>query len=238
VGTWALVGTLAAFTLSDGLASSRTAPIGTVLLATSDTGKMGLVNTRVNTQAASQLASQVAGQVDTRYEGTAIYDGDILKTKEGSTLRVQLNGPQMVMRSNSFAEVHAIERGFSADLRHGTINVSTSKGQTFKVVADGVTIRSAGDAATVAQIALVSANEIVLGSEKGSLELSLGTEAKTIEPGNSYRVELEPDQPEARAQGSRPKHPGTNYWNVTIIGATIVVTVIFIWRTLISPSAP
>jgi hypothetical protein len=201
VGTWALVGTLAAFTLSDGLASTRPAPIGTVLLATNDTGKMGFVNTRVNTQ----LNTQADTDVDMKYEGTAIYDGDILKTTEGSALRVQLNGPQMVMRPNSFAEVHAIERGFFADVKCGTIGVSTGKGQTFKVVADGVTIRPVSDAATVAQIALVSANEIVLGSEKGPLELSLGTEAKTIEPGNSYRVEIEPDRPEPGPQESRPK---------------------------------
>jgi hypothetical protein len=218
VWTWALVGALSLLTVSRGLATSRPAPIGTVIEATGDDGSPGLV--------------------DAQHEGMAVYDGDTLKTGEDQMFRVRLNGPQMIMRSNSLADVHAIEHGFSAVIKSGTVVISMNRGQEFKADADGIMIRPVGDAATVAEIALVSPNEIILGSEKGPLELELGTEKKTLEPGNSYRVEVNSDQQEPGPRGQRPKPAAKSHFTVIAIGAVAVGTTIVIWRAFVSPSVP
>ena len=106
----------------------------------------------------------------------------IWRTETGGTLRAQLGGPQMFLRSSSNALVHTLPNGFSAELGAGTVVVSSNPGQTFQLLADGATIRPAGAQGTVAQITRVSPTELLLNSTRGaSSSITMGDEVKTIE---------------------------------------------------------
>ncbi len=173
--------------------------------------------------------------VDITFGGATIYEGDRLETQGDGTLRARLGGSQMYLREGTAAEVHGLSNGFSASLMRGTVVVSSPEGQTFQLLANGATIRPVGTQATVAQVTLVNANELLLTSNRGAIEVSLGGEVKTIEAGSSYRMEAQPDDP--GRQGAGPAHTGRRRRLVffLIAGGVAAGTGIGIWRALVSP---
>jgi hypothetical protein len=172
--------------------------------------------------------------------GATIYDGDRLEAGANSTLRVRLGSGQMVLRQNTVTYVHAFPNGFSANLDNGTVVVSSAPGQTFQLIADGATIRPATAQSTSGQISRVSATELVLTSTRGTLEVSMGDEVKTVEAGSSYRMEVESEDPAPGQQGQAPHATGRNrkafLW--ILIAGVSVGTGIAIWRATVSPDAP
>jgi hypothetical protein len=169
--------------------------------------------------------------------GATIYDGDHLQTPENSTLRVKLGSGQIVLRQNTMADVHSFPNGFSANLNAGSVIVSSAEGQTFQLFADGATIRPATPQATTGQISMINSNEMILTATRGTLEVVMGDEVKTLEAGNSYRMEVESEDPPAMPQQStRPT--ARNHFLWIAIPAVAAVTGVVIWRALVSPTAP
>ena len=166
--------------------------------------------------------------------GATIYDGDRLATQEDGTLRVRLGGSQMYLRPSTMAEVHGLSNGYSASLLQGTVIASSPEGQTFQLLANGATIRPLGTHATVAQVTWVNSNELLLSSKLGAIQVSLEGDVKTIEAGNSFRMEIQPE--DAGPQGSgAPTHGGRNHAVYFWIIAIAAGTGIGVWRALVSP---
>ena len=195
-------------------ASSPSAPLGVVL--------------------ASENANVGAGVTTS---GATIYDGDHLRTPENSTLRVKLGSGQLVLRQNTIADVHSFPNGFSANLNAGSVIVSSAEGQTFQLLADGAVIRPANAQATTGQISMINSNEMILTATRGTLEVVMGDEVKTLEAGNSYRMEVESEDPPAMPQQStRPT--ARNHFLWIAVPAVAAVTGVVIWRALVSPTTP
>jgi hypothetical protein len=174
--------------------------------------------------------------------GATIYDGDRLQTPENSTLRVRLGSGQMVLRQSTIADVHAQPNGFSANLDSGTVVVSSPAGQTFQLIADGATIRPANTQAASGQISMISATELILTGTRGTLEVTMGDEVKTVEAGSSYRLEVESDEsgpgPAGAGQNQRPRATGRRRFLWIFLPAMAAVTGIIVWRALVSPTVP
>ena len=195
-------------------ASSPSAPLGVVL--------------------ASENAHVGAGVTSS---GATIYDGDHLQTADNSTLRVKLGSGQLVLRQNTIADVHSFPNGFSANLNAGTVVVSSAAGQTFQLMADGATIRPANAEPATGQVSMISSSELVLTATRGTLEVVMGDEVKTLEAGNSYRMEVESEDPPAMPpQTTRPT--ARNHFLWIAIPAVGIVTGVVIWRALVSPPTP
>jgi hypothetical protein len=171
--------------------------------------------------------------------GATIYDGDRLQTQTNSTLRVRFGADQLILRQNTVADVHAFPNGFSTNLTAGTLVASATEGQTFQVLADGATIRPANAQPTSGQIAMISPTELVLTSTRGTLEVSMGDEVKTLEAGSSYRLEVETEDPATSAANPQSPHPtARNHFLWIAIPVVAAVTGIVVWRALVSPTAP
>jgi hypothetical protein len=170
--------------------------------------------------------------------GATIYDGDHLRTQENSTLRIRLGSGQMVLRQSTRADVHAFPNGYSASLAEGTVVVSSPEGQTFQLIADGATIRPANSQATSGQISMISPTELILTGIRGTLEVSMGDEVKTVEAGSSYRLEVEPEDAEPVPAGQSPHPTGRNRFIFILIPLIAAVAGIIIWRALVSPTVP
>jgi hypothetical protein len=197
-------------------ASSPSAPLGVVL--------------------SSENANVGAGVTTS---GETIYDGDRLQTPAHSTLRVRLGSGQIVLRQNTIADVHAFPNGFSANLDNGTVIVSSAEGQTFQLIADGATIRPASAQATSGQISMLSPTELILTGTRGTLQVTMGDEVKTVEAGSSYRMEVESEDPGPGPQSQQaPRPTARNRFLWILIPAVAAVTGIVVWRALVSPSAP
>jgi hypothetical protein len=173
--------------------------------------------------------------------GATIYEGDRLETADSGTLRARLGASQMYLRPNTAAEVHGLPNGYSASLLRGTVIASSPEGQTFQLLANGATIRPVGTQATVARVTWVNANELLLSSNLGAIQVSLDGDVKTIEAGNSYRMEIQPEDPGPQGSGGRggtPTHGGRNHAIYFWIAAAGVATGIGIWRVVMSPDHP
>lgn len=170
--------------------------------------------------------------------GETIYDGDRLQTPPDGTLRVRLGAGQLFLRPNSAADVHALPNGFSAQLNSGSVVISSAEGQTFELAADGATIRPANGQPASGQITMITPKELVLTSTRGTLAVSMGDEVKTVEAGNSYRMEVETEDSGPGPQGAPPHPTARNRFLWIAIPAVAVVAGILIWRAVISPNAP
>jgi hypothetical protein len=171
--------------------------------------------------------------------GATIYDGDRLETQGDGTLRVRLGGSQMYLRPSTMTEVHGLSNGYSASLLQGTVIASSPEGLTFQLLANGATIRPLGTHATVAQVTWVNSNELLLTSNMGAIQVSFEGDIKTIEAGNSYRMEIQPEEASAGPQGSgRPTQAGRNHAIYFWIAAIGAATAVGVWRVLVSPSNP
>ncbi|HEV7968937.1 MAG TPA: hypothetical protein VGP19_15270 [Candidatus Acidoferrales bacterium] len=179
-------------------------------------------------------------------EGAAIYDGDLLETHSDMTLEARVGKSQIFLQSSSSAEIRRLANGFSADLLNGTIAITSAEGETFQVRADGAIIRPIGIEPAALHVTRVSASAMLLSSSRGRFEVSMGSQVSTLEPGASYRMEIEPDEtapddnpPPAGSQGnSRPHSAAHNRFIWIAIPAAGVVAGIIVWRALVSPSAP
>ena len=167
--------------------------------------------------------------------GATIYDGDRLETQEDGTLRARLGGSQMYLRPSTLAEVHSLSNGYSASLIHGTVIASSPEGQTFQLLANGANIRPADTHATVAQITWVTPTELLLTSNLGAIQVTYEGDVRTIEAGNSVRMEIQPDEAGPGPQGA-PTHGGRNHAIYFWIAAAGIATGIGVWRALVSPS--
>lgn len=171
--------------------------------------------------------------------GETIYDGDRLTTPEHSTLRVRFGSGQLLLRQNSVADVHSFPNGFAADLDAGTVVISSAEGQTFQLLADGATIRPAGEQPAAAQIERISTTELLLTGTRGTLLVSMGDETKTLEAGNSYRLEVQPEDPGPGPYPQQNPHPtARSHFLWYLIPAVGVATGVIVWRALVSPAAP
>jgi hypothetical protein len=174
--------------------------------------------------------------VDATFSGATIYDGDRLVTLPDGTMRVRLGTGQLFLRENTVAQVHSFTNGFSADLDAGTVSVSSLEGQSFQLLADGATIRPANTHPTSAQIAKISSTELVLTPTRGTLQITMGDEVKTLEAGSSYKLEVETEP--ADPQGRPPVAAAKNHFIIILIAAVGVATALIIWRATVSPTSP
>jgi hypothetical protein len=167
--------------------------------------------------------------------GATIYDGDRLVTQDDGTLRARLGKSQLYLQPSTLAEVHGLANGYSASLLHGSIIASSPEGQTFQLLANGATVRPVNAHATVARVTWVSANELLLSSSVGAIEVNYEGDVKTIEAGNSVRMEIKSEDASSQGpQGGRPSAQGVNHAIYFVIAVAAVATAIGIWRATVS----
>jgi hypothetical protein len=85
---------------------------------------------------------------------------------------------------------------------------------------------------------MISTTELVLTSTRGTLEVTMGDEVKTVEAGSSYRLEVETADPDPNPNPQAPHPTARNRFLWIAVPAIAAVTGIVIWRALVSPSAP
>lgn len=172
--------------------------------------------------------------VDLTSGGATIYDGDRLETQDDGTLRARLGKSQLYMQQSTLAEVHGLSNGYSANLLHGTVIASSPEGQTFQLLANGATVRPASAHATVARVTWVNANELLLTSNLGAIQVTYEGDVKTIEPGNSVRMEIKTEDAAGPGPQGAPSHGGRNHAIYFWVAAAAVATGVGIWRVMVS----
>jgi hypothetical protein len=171
---------------------------------------------------------------DVAADGTSIFDGDRLATDGTGSLRLRFGASQAYLTPQSVAVIHQSAQGFGADLNAGSIIVSSALGDSFHVLADTAVITPANGQPTVGQVTRISANELILSSRKGVLDVAVEGQEKVVPEGSSYRMIIQPPDPATPPQAAGAGR--NNLLWILIIGA-VATTGILLGLALLSPSA-
>jgi hypothetical protein len=111
------------------------------------------------------------------------------------------------------------------------------------VTAKEAVVRSAANAATVAQVRVVNRKELRIYAQRGALEFSYHGESQTIPEGN-YRVVLDPSEREVAELGSDPttkppaKHRPTFILVAIVVAVAVGIAIPVISHPFESPDRP
>lgn len=169
-------------------------------------------------------------------KGSTIFSGDTLATDAAGNVRVRLGGAQLYLTANSMAVVLEMPVGVRAELRSGTVVLSSPGQEAIELRASEARIRPRSPLPTLAQVTLVGPYELLLTCQRGELEVTIGDEIHTVAEGTSYRVFIEPEVP--NPQGGPPVRAARSRFLLITLIAIGVGTGIGIWRALLSPSDP
>jgi hypothetical protein len=184
--------------------------------------------------------------------GTTIFSGDHLTTDREGSVQIRAGAARLLLQNASTATLNDTEGAFSAKLLHGTATFSTGNSRAFTLFASRAAIRAQSDGPTIGQVTYLNEKELLVVSKRGPLTITVDGETEVITDGAAYRVLLDP--PPTMAQGPEgagagkndkrrgmsgpPLHAGRNYFLITAVGVTAVVTGLAISEALESPNRP
>jgi hypothetical protein len=131
--------------------------------------------------------------------GTTVYGGDFLSTDPQGSVQVRAGAARLLLLGSSTAIVNSSEGCPSAKLLGGTATFSTGNSRAFTLFASKAAIRPQSDSPTIGQVTYVSEKELLVTARRGGLAISVEDETQTIAEGTSYRVLLDPTDPQAPA---------------------------------------
>lgn len=186
--------------------------------------------------------------------GTTVFGGDRLATDPQGSVQIRVGAARLLLQSASAAIVNDSDGAPSAKLLLGTATFSTGNAKAFTLFASRAAIRSQSDAPTIGQVTYLSDKELLVVSKRGPLSVTVDGETQVIPEGSAYRVLLDPAMaqgPEGAGAGrdhdkdkknkganGPPLRAGRNYFLVTAIGVTAIVSGLAISEALESPNRP
>jgi hypothetical protein len=184
--------------------------------------------------------------------GTTVFSGDRLATDREGSVQIRAGAARLLLQSGSSAVLNDSEGAPSAKLFGGTATFSTGNSKAFTLFASRASIRAQSDGPTIGQVTYLNEKELLVVSKRGPLTITVDGETEVITDGAAYRVLLDP--PPTMAQGPEgagthkedrrrgmngpPLKAGRNYFLVTAVGVTAVVTGLAISEALESPNRP
>jgi len=168
--------------------------------------------------------------------GATIFNGDTLATDARGSLRVRVGANQFSLLQHSSAVMRQAPGIPIAVLEGGTMILSSSAAEPFELQAAAAHIRLRNGQPVLAQVTIAGPNTLLVTSNRGELEVSIGDEVHVVPAMTSYRVEIEPE--EQGPGGGAPVKTARSKFVLLLLGMVAVGTGIAIWRATTSPSAP
>jgi hypothetical protein len=184
--------------------------------------------------------------------GTTVFSGDRLTTDGEGSVQIRAGAARLLLQSATMATVNDSEGAPSAKLFLGTAIFSTGNSKAFSLFASRAVIRAQSDAPTIGQVTYLNEKELLVVSKRGPLTITVDGETEVITDGTAYRVLLDPPPTMAQAPegaGTRkedrkrgmsgpPLHAGRNYFLITAVGVSAVVTGLAVSEAVESPNRP
>lgn len=184
--------------------------------------------------------------------GTTVFSGDRVATEREGSVQIRAGAARLLLQGASNATLNDTEGAPSAKLIHGTATFSTGNSKAFTLFASRAAIRAQSDGPTIGQVTYLNEKELLVVSKRGPLTITVDGETEVITDGAAYRVMLDP--PPTMAQGPEgagankndkrrgmsgpPLHAGRNYFLITAIGVSALVTGLAVSEALESPNRP
>jgi hypothetical protein len=195
-------------------------------------------------------------------EGASIYSGDFLSTSNSGSLLVRIGQLSLQLQPNSSLHIYSAPYGAVAELNSGTVIYTTSAGpKNLVIVASDVRVTPDIAYSDFGRVSMDDPCDITVYSQRGDVNVKVGSESRTVEEAKAYRVRAEnaleyrkyvspdadnyhdyhvhrPCAPLDLVHGHPPIAPAQSHFllaTAVLLGAG---TGIGIWKATESPSAP
>lgn len=169
--------------------------------------------------------------------GATIFSGDTLATDSRGSLRARVGANQFSLLQHSSAVMRQASGIPVAILERGTMILSSSGAEPFELQASAAHIRPRTGQPVLAQVTIAGPNTLLVTSNRGELEVTIGDEVHVVPAMTSYRVEIEPEEQGPMGSGA-PIKTARSKFVLLLLAMVAAGTGIAIWRATTSPSAP
>jgi hypothetical protein len=195
-------------------------------------------------------------------EGSSVYSGDSLSTSDKGTLLIRVGNLSLELQSSSSAHIYRTPYGAVLELNHGTVFYTTPGGeQNLVIVASDVRVTPVLSNADFGRVTIDDPCNISVYSQRGEVNVQVGSEQRRIEQGKAYRVHAEneisyrkyvspdaddyhryhehaPCAPLDMANGHTPIAPGSSHFLLVTAALIGAGTGIGIFKSAESPDRP
>ncbi len=195
-------------------------------------------------------------------EGATIYSGDYLSTADGGSLQVRIGALSIELQGSSSAHIYRAPYGAVVELNRGSVLYTTPGGsRNVVIVASDVRATPVLSMADFGRVSLEDPCNVIVQSERGQVDVRVGSESHLVEAGKAYRVRAEnsisyrkylsPDADDYHnyhehtpcaayhtAKGHSPVAPGQSRFLYLAVGVTGTAAIIGITEALESPTRP
>jgi len=123
-----------------------------------------------------------------------------------------------------------------AVLERGTMVLSSSAADSFELQASAAHIRPRIGQPVIAQVTIAGPNTLLVTSNRGELEVSIGDEVHVVPAMTSYRVEIEPEG--QGSGGAAPNKTARSKFVLVLLEMVAVATGVAVFLATTSPSLP
>jgi len=181
--------------------------------------------------------------------GTTVYSGDRVSTELQGNMQLRAGAARLLLLSSSAAIVDDNSGAPSAKLLLGTATFSTGNAHAFTLYASKATIRPQTDGPTIGTVVYISEKELVVTARRGGLTVTVEDEVQSITEGTSYRVLMDPADPQGPEGAGSSKHDhdkggggplaaGRSRFLLLATGMIVAGTAVAIYKALESPDRP
>jgi len=121
--------------------------------------------------------------------GDTVNNGDSLSTENGGSMLVRVGPLSLELQGYSEAQIYRAPYGAIVELHRGAVVYSTPGGRgNIVIVASDVRVTPALLLADVGRVSMVNPCEIVVYSQRGQVDVQVGSESHLIVESKTYRV--------------------------------------------------
>jgi len=227
-------------------------------------GGAALAQTPPANPALGLVAKSVSGHIGDAAspEGATVFSGDYLYTEDAGSMLVRVGPLSLELQGSTAVHIYRASYGAIVELNRGAV-VYTTPGtrENIVIVASDVRVTPVLLLADLGRVSMDDPCEITVHSQRGQVNVQVGSESHLIEEAKAYRVRavneliyrkyLSPDAsdyhdyhehrpcaPVEMAKGKPPIAPGQSRFLYLAVGATIIPTVWGVSEALESPHRP
>ncbi len=195
-------------------------------------------------------------------EGSSVYSGDYLSTRENGSLLVRLGALSLELQGSSGAHVYRAPYGAIVELDRGTlVYITPGTQENLVVVASDVRVTPALDTPDFGRVSLDDPCNLTVFSQRGQAHVQVGSESRIVEQGKAYRVRAEneltyskylsPDAgdyhnyhehracaPPMMARSHMPMAAGQSHFLIATVAVAGALTTFGVLKALESPDRP